>query len=242
MFRDCETHYGYENSTIGLNLYTIKDIENFALIDSPGDTENEKCLEFFAEKGYIYSKILIYVMDERKNLDSDYLENNKKLETLIKLRLYYKIPLLILLTHSDNYCDEIKKTEKNWKGICTKYINKNKEDLLKYINNIIKELNIKNFEISKDDVCHVVLIQQKKNIEEKELIEMLDEDDLNEYNKADENGKQKILKPYKKAINFKYNEVPNFLREINVLGKAELIEKLKKIIPFQYHDTLNENK
>jgi len=238
IFKDCETNSSYENSTIGLNLYTIKDIENFALIDSPGDTENEECLEFFAKKGYIYSKMLIYIMDERKTLDTDSLKNNIKLEALIKLRLNYKIPLLILLTHSDNYCDEIKKTEKNWKDICQKNIKKNKEDLLNHINNnIIKKLNIHEFKFDNDDVLHVVLISPE-NIEEKSLIELLDEEELIEYNKADEKGKQKILKPYKKAMKFKENEVPDFLKKNEVLGKKELIEKMKEKFPSQYHNTL----
>ena len=101
-------------------------------------------------------------MDERKTLDADSLKNNKKLEKLMELKLNYKIPLLILLTHSDNYCDEIKKTEKNWKEICTKNIQKNKEDLLEYINNsIIKKIGVQDFEISRDDVLHVVLIHPK---------------------------------------------------------------------------------
>ena len=76
------------------------------------------------------------------------MKNNQKLETLIKLRLQYKIPILILLTHFDNYCDEIKKTEKDWKEICNDNLYKNKKDLLNYINeeiikkNIIKNLNL----------------------------------------------------------------------------------------------------
>ena len=176
-------------------------------------------------------------MDERKTLDADSLKNNKKLESLIKLKLNYKIPLLILLTHSDNYCDEIKKTEKNWKEICTKNIKRNKEDLLGHINNsIIKTIGIQDFEISRDNVLHVVLIQPQ-NAEEKVLIAMLDEEELIEYNKADEKGKQKILKPYRKAMNFQSNEVQSFLIGINVLGKKELIEKLKEKIPVQYHST-----
>ena len=58
--------------------------------------------------------MLVYIMDERKTLDSDSLKDNEKLKELIKLKINYKIPLLILLTHSDNYCDEIKKTNENW--------------------------------------------------------------------------------------------------------------------------------
>ena len=38
-------------------MYTIKGTENFAVFDSPGDTENYKNLQFFSKKGYIYSKV-----------------------------------------------------------------------------------------------------------------------------------------------------------------------------------------
>lgn len=134
LFKECQTYSGYGNATIGLNLYTIPNIDNFAIIDSPGDTENDNYLELFAEKGYAYSKLLIYVMDERKALDADSMRKNKKLETLIKLRINYKIPLLIILTHFDNYCDEIKKTENDWEEICSEVLEKNKDDLL-FINN-----------------------------------------------------------------------------------------------------------
>ena len=77
MFKECETNNSYDISTIGINLYTIKDTENFAIIDSPGDTEIDDYLTFFAKKVYAYSKMLIYVMDERKTLDIDFMENNQ---------------------------------------------------------------------------------------------------------------------------------------------------------------------
>ena len=137
MFRECETNSSYENATIGLNLYTVKGTENFALIDSPGDTEKASYLQLFAEKGHSYFKLLIYVIDERKTLDSDSMKNNIKLEALIKLKMNYKIPILILLTHFDNYCDAIKKTEEGWKQICKNSFIRNKKDLLDYINNKI---------------------------------------------------------------------------------------------------------
>ena len=54
--------------------------------------------------------MLIYLIDERSNLNAGVMRDNKKLKILIKLRLDYHIPLLILLTHSDNYCDEVKKS------------------------------------------------------------------------------------------------------------------------------------
>ena len=95
LFKDCKTYSSYSNATIGLNLYTIPNIDNFAIIDSPGDTENDDYLELFAKKGYAYSKLLIYVMDERKELDADSMKNNKKLQSLVRLRLDYKIPLFL---------------------------------------------------------------------------------------------------------------------------------------------------
>ena len=55
-------------------------MKNFAIIDSPGDTENDQYLQFFASKGYIYSKMLIYFIDEGKLLDADAMRNNKNLE------------------------------------------------------------------------------------------------------------------------------------------------------------------
>ena len=77
MFKECETNYSYDNSTIGLNLYTIEGIKNFSVIDSPGDTENDKSLEFFASKGYLFSKMFIYLISEESLLDSDSIRNNK---------------------------------------------------------------------------------------------------------------------------------------------------------------------
>ena len=109
IFKECKTNSSHDNSTIGLNLYTIKDVENFGIIDSPGDTENDNILELFSSKGYLYSKMLIYIIAERGVLNADDIRNNNKLITLLKLREEYKIPLLILLTHSDTYCDEAKK-------------------------------------------------------------------------------------------------------------------------------------
>ena len=130
IFRDCETNNSYANSTIGLNLYTVKDTSNFAIIDSPGDTENDNYLEIFASKGYIYSKLLIYIMNEESDLDADSLRKNEKLNILINLRTKYKIPLLILLTNSDTFCDKVKKSDENWRKICKEHINNNKINLL----------------------------------------------------------------------------------------------------------------
>jgi hypothetical protein len=83
VFKECETNCSYNNSTIGLNLYTIKNINNFALIDSPGDTEINNSLELFASKGYLYSKMFVYLINEENNLDKDDMKNNKNLNKYI---------------------------------------------------------------------------------------------------------------------------------------------------------------
>lgn len=240
LFKDCKTYSGYGNATIGLNLYTIPHIDNFAIIDSPGDTENDNYLELFAEKGYAYSKLLIYVMGERKALDADAMKNNKKLETLIKLRVNYKIPLLIMLTHFDNYCDEIKKTENDWKETCSEVLEKNKDDLLEFINkNIIKGINNSDFEFNGDDIIHTVLVEPKQ-ITDKDIIATFTEEIKNDYEKGDEKEKEKILKYVKNGMNLKDNEVQTFLKEMKIYGLRELIQKLKEKFPYQYHNAFNE--
>ena len=179
-------------------------------------------------------------MDERKTLDTDSMKNNKKLETLVKLKLDFKIPLLILLTHSDNYCDEIKKTENKWKDICKNNITHNKEELLAFINNDI--IKMEESKMEEDDILHTVLIELNgvNQITDKEIIDSFDEEDREDYNNENEEGKRKMLKRIRKGMNIKENEVVNFLKEIKVLGRKELIEKMKEIFPFQYHNTLNE--
>lgn len=85
IFKDCETNSSYDNYTIWLNLYTIKDINNFALIESPGDTEIDNSLDFFCVlKGYLYSKMFVYLLSEESPLDRDSMKYNEKLNTLIK--------------------------------------------------------------------------------------------------------------------------------------------------------------
>ena len=240
LFKECKTYSSYGNATIGLNLYTIQNIDNFAIIDSPGDTENDDYLEYFAKKGYAYSKLLIYVMDERKALDADSMKNNEKLKTLIELRVDYKIPLLIILTHFDNYCDEIKKTEDNWKETCSEVLEKNKEDLLEFINkNIIKEMKNVDFEFSGDDIVHTVLVEPKQ-VTDDDIIKTFDEDTKNDYKNADEKGKQKILKYVKNGMKLKDNEVQTFLKKMEIYGQNELIKKLKEIFPYQYHNAFNQ--
>ena len=208
------------------------------IIDSPDETENDNYLELFAKKGYAYSKLLIYVIDERKTLDADSMKNNQKLETLIKLRLQYKIPILILLTHFDNYCDEIKKTEKDWKEICNDNLYKNKKDLLDYINeDIIKKKYNQEFEFSRDDILHIVLVEPKRLTDE-DIIETLKEDIKEEYNKADEEKRKEILKYVKSGMDLKDKEVQEFLKEKKIYDQSELIKKLKDKFPHQYHNAL----
>ena len=111
------------------------------------------------------------MIDEKKTLDSDSIRNNKNLETLINLRLDYKIPLLILLTHSDNYCDEVKKAEKNWKEICNNDFSQNKKNLLDYLNEQIEKKN-SDFKINENDIIHIVLVESEK-MTEGEIIKSL---------------------------------------------------------------------
>ena len=239
LFKDCKTNSSYNNATIGLNLYAIPNIENFAIIDSPGDTENDNYLELFAKKGYAYSKLLIYVLDERKNLDGDSMKNNTKLETLIKLKLEYKIPLLILLTHFDNYCDELKKTEMNWKETCKETLDNNKDDLKDFINkNIIKNKELK---FDESDILHVVLVEPKKTTDE-DIINLFNENTKKEYESLNEEEKAKMLKNIKIGMNLKDNEVQDFLKELKIFGPKELTEKLKEKFPHQYHNALLEFK
>ena len=213
-------------------MYTIKGTENFAILDSPGDTENDKYLQFFSKKGYIYSKMLIYIMDERRGLDSDSIGNNENLKALLNLIKDYKIPLIILLTHSDNYCEEIKKTERDWKEICLKTINDNKSNLLKFINDPMN-----NYNIGENDIMHIVLVEEKVEMTLEEKLKNLDEETREEYDKSDEATRKIILKAYYRRSN--NNEVKDFLdKEIKILRQKELIKKIKEKLPSQYHSAL----
>ena len=240
MFKECETNNSYANSTIGLNLYTIKGTENFALIDSPGDTEIDENLEILSSKGYNYSKILIYVIDERQQLDARALRKNKKLEEIINMRLKYKIPIIILLTHSDNYCEEVKKSNNNdWKNICKTNIINNKTNLLEYINEIEKK-NQSDLKTEENDILHVVLVEPKtKKLTDEEIINLFDEETREEYDNANEEEKKTIIKFFGRGKKSTNNEVKDFLeKEIKVLGKKELAKILKEILPSQYFGAL----
>ena len=213
-------------------MYTIKGTENFGILDSPGDTENDKYLQFFSKKGYTYSKMLIYIIDERRGLDSDSIGNNKKLKTLLNLRRDYKIPLLILLTHSDNYCEEVKNRENEWKETCKKTINDNKNNLLKFINE-------NNYNIGENDIMHIVLVEEKVEMTLEEKVENLDDETREEYENSDEATRKIILRMYYKGKNSNNNEVKDFLdKEIKILRQKGLIEKIKEKLPSQYHSAL----
>ena len=214
-------------------MYTIKGTENFGILDSPGDTENDKYLQFFSKKGYTYSKMLIYIIDERRGLDSDSIGNNKKLKTLLNLRRDYKIPLLILLTHSDNYCEEVKKAEENeWKEICKKTINDNKSNLIKFINE-------NNYNIGENDIMHIVLTEEKVEMTLEEKVKNLDDEAREEYENSDEATRKIILRTFYRGKNLNNNEVKDFLdKEIKILRQKGLIEKIKEKLPSQYHSAL----
>jgi len=184
--------------------------------------------------------MLIYLIDERSNLNADVMRDNEKLKILIKLRLDYHIPLLILLTHSDNYCNEVKGQEgqdkKNWKEICIKTLQENKNNLLNYINNTITNEYKSNLVIKEDDIIHVVLIEQNE-ITNEEIIEKFDENMRNAYEQS--NDKNSLIAFFRAGVISNFNEVKNFLYKNGVLGKNELIKKMKLLLPSQYHNTLN---
>ena len=72
---------------------------------------------------------MVYLLSEAKTLDADSISKNKNLKQIIELRMNYQIPLMILLTHSDDHCDTIKKIEtNNWEKICEdNFINNKKK-------------------------------------------------------------------------------------------------------------------
>ena len=241
IFKECETNNSYSNSTIGLNLYTIKGTNNFGIIDSPGDTENDDYLKLFSSKGYIYSKMLIYIIDERKPLDSDSLKNNKYLKDIINLRLNYKIPLLILLTHFDNYCDEVKRSEKNWKDICKMNFNENKKNLLRFINELIIKTYNNNFIMKDKDIMHVILVDllSPNQLSDEELKGRLPENLKKQYEEqSDENIRKIILSSFRSGMGVSENEVKDFFKKLDILYQKELINKIKENIPSQYHESL----
>ena len=182
--------------------------------------------------------MFIYLISEESILDADSIRNNNKLETLIKLRTKYKIPILILLTHSDDYCDKIKKADNNWKIICKEHIINNKQNLLNYINGQIKEVKENNFKLDENKIIHTVLIESKKMSDE-EAIKLLPKKLKSKYENANEEKKKEILEDYKSII--ESDEVRDFFEEenMNILYQKELIEIIKENIPSQYHSALS---
>ena len=211
-------------------------------MDSPGDTEIDENLELFASKGYLFSKMFVYLISEESELDSDSLRKNKKLEHIIKLRTKYKIPLIILLTHFDNYCDKVKK-EKDWKKICKDHFDKNTKTLLDYINKIIGEEEGNNYEMKEDKIMHIILVEPN-NITDEELLQKLyKKKKLKEkYDKANPEDKKKLLEFFKTGIESPENEIRDFFKEekMEILSSKELIEKIKESLPCQYHSALNQ--
>ena len=178
--------------------------------------------------------MLIYIMDERRGLDSDSIGNNENLKALLNLIKDYKIPLIILLTHSDNYCEEIKKTERDWKEICLKTINDNKSNLLKFINDTMN-----NYNIGENDIIHIVLVEEKVEMTLEEKVKNLDDEAREEYENSDEATRKIILRTFYRGKNSNNNEVKDFLdKEIKILRQKGLIEKIKEKLPSQYHSAL----
>ena len=241
IFKECETNSGFANSTIGINLYTIKETENFSIIDTPGDTEIEEFIKNFASKGYIYSKMLFYIISEESTLASDSLGDNKKLENIIELKIKYKIPLFILLTNADNYCKKVRsQDDENWKQICKNSINNNKNNLLSYINKVIEKNKI-DFKTDlnefTNDIIHTVLVEHKK-ITDDEAIKKMPKRTRDKYNIESDNKKKKyILETFIDGLEADDNEIKDFFEEeeINILKPNELIEKIKEKLPSQYH-------
>ena len=180
-------------------------------------------------------------MAERQPLDNDSLKNNKNLENLIKTKIKYNIPLLILLTHSDNYCDEVKKNNKDdWKNICKDKIINNKKNLLEYINDI-EIRNKSKFKIKQDDVMHIVLVEPKQITDEEAIEKLMKNKKIKEkYEKAQGNEKKIILDSFKDGLESTQNENRDFFDEekMNILDQKELIIKIKQYLPSQYYSAL----
>ena len=212
------------------------------LLDSPGDTERKDKLTLFSLKGYDYSKMIFYIISEEKILDSDDMENNNNLQYILFLKMKYKIPLIILLTHSDDYCNKIKNNDKNWKEVCKSQFEKNKNDLLKYLNDTINNKYKLDYTINQDEIKHTVLVEKEKTeITDEDVIKSFDNEDKIDYEEESEEGKKKMIARLKRRMQKekeKENEVINFINEIGVLGQKQLIEEIKKYLPSQYHSAL----
>ena len=157
------------------------------------------------------------------------------------MRMKYKSKLIILLTHSDTYCEKIKK-EKDWKKLCRDSLNDNKNDLLKHMNQIVTEKYKSNFIMNENDVFHISLDDYIK-ITDEEIIKNLNDIQKKFYKEANEVYKNMLIETIKEGLNKNnQNETKDYtINELNVLDKNKLIEKLKEILPSQYHVVFNSN-
>ena len=186
--------------------------------------------------------MLAYLISEERLLDADSLGNNENLEILAKSRAKYKIPMLIFLTHSDIYCDKVKKENKDgWKTICKEHFDLNKKNLLEHINELIEKKFKSIFKINENDIMHIVLVDEQNEISDEEALKIMPQKTKDRYKKAkSEEAKKTILETFKDGLDVKENEVIDFLKEeMKVLGQEELIEKIKEKLPSQYHNALN---
>ena len=191
-------------------------------------------------EGYKYSKIIFYILSEENTLDANSLRNNKKLEKIIEMRMKYKSKLIILLTHSDTYCDKIKK-ENEWKNLCKKSLNDNKNNLLKHMNQLVTEKYKSNFIMNENDVFHISL-DDYIEISDDEIINNFSDDNKVLYQQGDIAFKTMLLKFAKGNYKKNQTESKDFtINKLNVLNKKNLIEKLKEILPSQYHSVFNSN-
>ena len=189
----------------------------------------------FSKKGYELSKMFVYMISELDAIDSRDMENNNNLKTILNLKAKYKISMIILLTHSDIFCEKIKKQDKNWKETCKKNLNNNKKQLLKWINS-----KFQNVEIDENNIRHILLVNGEKiEITDEYIINNFDEEQRADYEEEDDKGKMKMIRNIKKTMMKKENEISDFLnKEINILGEKELIEEMKNYIPSQFHNSL----
>ena len=179
-------------------------------------------------------------MSEEKLLDADSLRNNVKLRSLIVTKIKYNIPLLVLLTHFDDYCDKVKKMDENWKEICKNHFNKNKSELLNYLNGLTISNSFKSdFKFDEKDIIHAVLVDTSK-LSDEDIIKEFDENTKKYYDNAkNEEQKKMIINIFAGGLQKKSKDVEEFIRkEINILGQKELVELIKKRLPFQYHNAL----
>ena len=187
--------------------------------------------------------MIFYIINEDKILDSDDMDNNDNLKYILHLKVKYKLPLIILLTHSDDFCNKTKNVDKNWKEVCKSQFEKNENDLLNYLNNTIKKYGLE-YKMEKDEIKHIVLVETKqKEITDEDVIKSFDENEKNDYEEEDKEGKEKMIKLLKRRMKrekYKEDEVPKFIKEFGVFGQKQLIEYIKKYLPSQYHSALIE--